>query len=319
MGGNAVASAKRMNLETYNQYCKEVLERFPFLTMSTIKSYATKSDFGDIDIVVKLESGKDLKKLILDEFKPTEKYNNGSVLSILYKDAQVDFIFCPAEEYEMTYHYLNFNDIGNLVGVTAHRQGLKFGHDGLWYIYRSEDNDRILDEILLTNDFYQAIEYVGFDVDRYKHGFNTLIDIFEFVKQSKFFDPHGFTLEHRSHAARIRDKKRKTYMEFMKYLNFTEPYQHSDKASWLSKHIMHFPQIKERMDIADKKEQRRLLYKEYVNGEKISELTGLSGKELGHFMSEVKNTFPIDDESLYWMPVEHVHELILEQYKKKGT
>ena len=66
-------------------------------------------------------------------------------------------------------------------------------------------------EVLLTCNFFTALDFLGFNVERYKQGFRTLDEIFEFVYQSKYFKESYFSLDNRPADMRARDKKRANY------------------------------------------------------------------------------------------------------------
>lgn len=42
------------------------------------------------------------------------------------------------EHFNTSLEYLNWNDLGNLIGRIAHKFGLKYGHKGLLYIIKND-------------------------------------------------------------------------------------------------------------------------------------------------------------------------------------
>jgi hypothetical protein len=206
---------------------------------------------------------------------------------------QVDLISINSAAFEYAAGYFAFNDLGNLIGRTAHSAGLAHKHDGLWYFVR--DADHKFREILLTQDYAAALRFLGYDDTRFKAGFDTLEDIFWYVAGSSFFNRDIFLLENRNATARVRDRKRRTYMEFLKFCEehpelpaFQYP---ANKADWLPRVAEHFPTFKAEYDQAwaDIAELRAV--KARFNGELVSQLTGLKGKELGGLMMRFKESF----------------------------
>lgn len=150
-------------------------------------------------------------------------------------------------------------------------------------------------EILLTRDFAKALTFLGYDPARFAEGFESLEDIFQFVVSTEFFNNSIYLLENRNYTARVRDRKRKTYCEFLKWCEVTPGLTAyafpEDKAAWLPRIVEHFPQFEAdyAQSLADLAEQQAVKAK--FNGEWVSRLTGLQGKELGFLMKRFKESF----------------------------
>jgi len=142
MGGNALNFQTR-RVESSAEFRTLVNEVLHILTRELswravpVRWYHTKESFGDMDILVDSDIiDPNWVDVVLEKFQPKDHFKNGSCLSFDYKDVQVDLILAPAKEFEFSYYYFAWNDLGNFVGRTAHRLGFKFGHDGLWYVLR---------------------------------------------------------------------------------------------------------------------------------------------------------------------------------------
>jgi len=102
-------------------------------------------------------------------------------------------------------------------------------------------------------------------------------------------------LENRNYRARVRDRKRKTYCEFLKWCEVTPGLPAyafpEDKSAWLPRIVEHFPQFEAdyAQSLADLAELRAVKAK--FNGEWVSQVTGLQGKELGFLMKRFKESF----------------------------
>lgn len=313
MGGKALKSieTRRLHRADFERVSKAVVaglvDALPGVQVDVIAAYRAKDEFGDLDVLVVSEGVQDsgggdlLKRLAVECFYATELFKNGNVLSFDYRAApgqtepgfQVDVITMPAASYDFALKYFAYNDLGNLIGRTAHKQGMSFGHDGLWLPIR--EGDYLFRSILVTRDFDAALRYLGYDPTHYAQGFDTLEDIFEYVAGSAYFNRSIFLLENRNHRSRVRDRKRKTYTEFLTWCEarpdlpaFEYP---EDKKTWIPHLAAAFPGFAAEYDKAlhDLATQRAV--KSRFNGEYVSSLTGLQGKELGMLMKHFKESF----------------------------
>jgi len=310
MGGNIFKDDSGIPLtiridrdQYYNALC-DIAQIFLVATDNAswfpVRSYTTKDSFGDIDIVSDIQHKDSLVKYLENErFKYSINSNVVSFMLYVPKPfekrgfVQVDAIFHEKEDIQCALGYYANNDLGNLIGRLAHRLGLKYGHDGLSYIHR--DGDQVLFKLNLSKDTAAIYEFLGL---KFKTTFDTIEDIFEFVSSSKYFHPNIYLLENRNHISRVRDRKRKTYNEFLQYCqnNFkdlvNEPAPVIDKSISVSNAIAFFKRTDELnalMDIVHKNK----VFKAKLNGDIIGDVTGLSGKELGQFMAYIKPLMPV--------------------------
>jgi len=313
MGGNALknTTTRRLDRPAFERVSALVVQgleaAFPGARVRVIPAYAAKADFGDLDLLVTQEDleahggAQALARLATQRFHATDQYKNGNVLSFDFRDSadtvepgfQVDMISMPRESFDFALNYFSFNDLGNLIGRTAHKQGASFGHDGLWYYFR--DGDYKFREVLLTRDFDRALRYLGYEPARFRQGFETLEDIFQYVAGSEFFNPAIFLLENRNYQSRVRDRKRKTYTEFLAWCEARPelpayPYL-QDKAEWLPRMFEWFPNFKRAYDQAEEDLTRQRAVKARFNGEIVSRWSGLADKQLGMLMKHVKAEF----------------------------
>lgn len=253
MGGNALAivgaKTKRLNKKDFELATSKVvsvLNNAISYANSTgivsivdapheIKAYRQKETFGDLDLLVDsdLFSVYSYEQLLVDmakefnfngelPFKP--KDSNDMTFSFGVPDInepdtffQIDIIGSKKEYYNFHSSYLNWNDLGNLVGVVASKtKFLKYGHDGLQYLFR--DGDNLFASVVLTRDWDEALKMFGYDPAIYKQGFDTLEDIYKFASSSIYFDPILYSFDQRNHVQRIRDRKRPTYNGFLKWI-----------------------------------------------------------------------------------------------------
>lgn len=171
----------RLSARSYAQLDAELHGKlkaaYPALKFATVQSYRSKSDFGDLDMLVG-DLAFDARQAALS-LGAVEVVSNGPVTSsgllvdpqVLERTGnlfQVDFIKVAAEEFDYAQKYLAFNDLGNLVGRIAHKMGLAHRHDGLYFFVR--DGDYLYREILLTRDYDKALTVMGFSSSRFALG-----------------------------------------------------------------------------------------------------------------------------------------------------
>lgn len=289
MGGNALKDVvtRRYEREEYLKAEKEVLARVrKVLTDSrsdAIPAYRTKPSFGDMDIVIEhLESKIEIEKHF-NNWGVKEVSKNGNVWSIHYNDLQVDLIFSKKEYYDSTLNYFSYNDIGNLIGGISRSFGIKLGHKGLNYELKEKEN--VIKDLNITNDYYEALEFLGYDSERFKKGFDDLNDMFEYVISSEFFNPTVYDLATRSNDARTRDAKRPNYIKFLEFLE-KKQFEISNpvnKDEILERLFKSFPKFKENYNDSIESIKTKAIIKEKFNGKIISSITNYSGVNLGLF------------------------------------
>lgn len=295
MGGNIFETAKRINKQEYEALCADILEKLYGISdkYNIIPSYRSKQDFGDIDVIISCNSVEDRSHLfaMIDTiFKPNAINQNSHVLSILYKNVQVDFIAIEPYFYDFCYNYFSFNDCNNFVGIIFKRLGIKLGQNGLSYVMRL--NDYLIEEVVISTSFKQAIEFIGLDYDRYLLGFDDMNEVFEFISTSKYFNTELYPLEHRNNKSRVRDRKRPNYHKLLEWCKtYTGPqYEFKEPGEYLDLLLKTFPVGKTRMLLAWMEYGVKCTLKTKFNGKMVSDLTGLQGEELGKFIKFFKDS-----------------------------
>lgn len=222
MGGNALKNVeiKRINKNSFEKLKSEVYSILNFYVnkIDTPRNYNNKTDFGDLDIIIVLKPEYKLNWLsyIKDIFKPKDIFVNNNCVSLSYKNHQIDIISVSDDKFITMVNFMNFNDLGNLLGRLAHSLGMKYGQDGLVYPVYVEDAH--VDNIVVCTDPEKMMKFIDVDYNQYKEGFNDLTDIFEFVAKSKYFDWRLFQFDQLNKINRDRNKKRKTYITFLDWL-----------------------------------------------------------------------------------------------------
>ncbi len=230
MGGHALSQVSvRLAAINYTRLAEDCIAqlkaRFPDNRIEMVEAYRDKPDFGDLDLLIE-STGFDPHQAAA-ALNAMEIVRNGPVTSIgipVRPDLpategnlfQVDLIKVPLDEFDASRAYFAWNDLGNLCGRLAHSMGLKLGHDGLSYTWRH--GDHVFASIDLLKHWRDILPVLGLSYERWEQGFDSLEDIFKFVVSSPYFNRDIFLLHNRNNTTRVRDAKRKTYMEFLLWL-----------------------------------------------------------------------------------------------------
>ena len=322
MGGKALScETTRLNKDRYLSLYEEItwkicreLGYFQF-EMSVIKSYKNKSDFGDLDILM---TKKLTESQIISILDPVEIFTNGPVTSIGYKviiDSeqigifQVDLIYCDPQYYSFTNKLMSYDPIGNLLGMLFNALGFKLTNKGLFYKLKDPITKQLIDYILVTSCFENALIILGYtDIDYFVYGnnnFHSLEDIYEFITNSKYFHPEIYLkTENLNHSSRTKFKKRPNIVSFLDYIKDIRPSFNIAKLSTISDKvvkalsnnleyltIINKEFFKDRCSKVLTEHQNNLEYRKRFNGKITSELTGLEGKELSFFMEQLINFY----------------------------
>ena len=302
MGGNALKfNTVRLHQNEFIHFEKFIVERLTphFNQVNPTLYFQDKKTFGDLDVIVTGQQGKQsTTELINSLFRPNEIFKNGNVYSFDVSNFQVDLIFFGKEVYETAKFYYSYNDLNNLVGKLYHHFNLKFGHKGLAFKMFADDL-HYQKEITLSRNPKQIYELIDLDYSKYEQGFNSLIEIFEFIISSKYFDPALFSLKNLKHKDRTRDRKRKTYSAFLSYIEeklnvelLKVDYKHKiDLDETYSFIDTNFPEVDiyshiEKLERVN--DERKLIAKKF-NGNIVRELTGREGKEIGDLIKALKS------------------------------
>lgn len=331
MGGNALkdAGVVRLPARLYAMLAERVVARltdgvlFPGLQARAIPAVRAKTDFGDLDVLVMHQEpgwGFDAARraALTAAFQPTRLVTNGPVLSFdvtvpgdeaapEYAGArfQVDLIQVPPDVFAFALGYFSYNDLGNLLGRVARLHGFKLGHAGLFRPLRAPGNEsHFVRDILVTRDWSRALQFLGYDPARWERGFDSMDEMFAFVRDSRAFHPSAFPLEHRSHRARVRDRKRPTYTAFLQHLANCGlvPAAETDadtlavmRQRALASALDQFEDFAKEWQQAQAELRDTLLFRQRFNGDVVRRMTGLDGAALGQHMRALRAQFPSEE------------------------
>lgn len=298
MGGRAFGfDAKRMDKWEYEDILSLSLSRIDssqhYKGMGKgVISVTDKESFGDIDVLVPREHFSFEKFWDKHKFRYKGFKRNGGVISLLdNQDRQIDIITTPIAIYDVHFQYLAYNDMGNFMGRLAKSLNLKYGQDGLSLIVRHKsDPTRKIGVINISTD----VSYIYSLLDIPNKVYRSMGDVYEAILNSKYYHKDSFLLEHQSHHARVRDKKRKSYNGLLQYIEDNDKSNTSRRKYSIEETLYMLPrfvteQYIEMIALANKREYEKTLF----NGNIVKNITGLSGKDLGCFMSHIKDKVDI--------------------------
>lgn len=295
---NAGIKVTRKSADEYLHIKKVITE---YMSGHGIKTYYTrdatwKADYGDLDVLYITNAAFDMRKFIIDHFKPVVIESNGGCMSftittgLIPADFQIDFVGVREHQIESEIFYRSYGDMGNIIGRITSYYGIKFGGQGLWvdYEFKSQSGKINNSEIMLTTSPSEICKFLALPyVD-----FTTEIEMFKWIVSSTWFCIEAF--ETLNAEYRRRTHKRPGYMRFMEFLDVTN-IKPADTESTSIVHnrrrqdeaIMYFNKQVERQEAIDLKtltEARQMKF----NGQHFMSL-GITGTDIGRKINDFKN------------------------------
>lgn len=269
--------------------------------------YGDKADFGDLDILLSSDAlaGADwteVRDRIATDLGITTTKSTGHVFSTVYENFQVDFFLRKARFFESTYQFLCFNDIGNLIGKICRRFNLKYGEQGLAYVFRRQD-EHYKKDLPISADLSAIFGFLGLDHQQWLKGFANRDEMFHWVVESPYFSVVPY--QQQSKTFEKRAKERATIQAFLAWLEANQidkVYEYeADRAAYLPQIAAHFPEanLLEAIQAEKEREAQVIAIRAKFNGRIVMELIpSLSGKALGQFIMQFKAQWPDPDQWL---------------------
>jgi hypothetical protein len=273
--------------------------------------YGDKPDFGDMDVLVASRPDwGELRAAIARDLGDTETKATGRVYSMSYRGLQTDLFAVPARYLDSTASFMSFNDVGNFIGRICRRFDLKYGEQGLSYVYRRASGAYTAD-LEITQDLARICGFLGLDHARWVSGFPTLPDVFDWVIESRYFSVAPY-LDERVGSMKDRAKVRPTVQRFLAYLQergVTQRVDLGDRRANLPIVLAAFPDVDlaGRIEAERVAEARSVAIAEKFSGQRVMRLVpGLTGEALGALIVRLKAS--VDDFSM-WVEVTPQHEI----------
>lgn len=304
MGGNAFDGNRRVLTQERNELVQEVKKILHNWQVDDIVSYREKKDHGDIDFIVEPE----LTEEILGIYFPNcPILSNSYLTSIQYKGVQLDFSRIPNEGRSQALSYFAYNDLGNLIGRVTKNYGFKFGFRGVYYVLRREGETTR--DIPVNITFTQALTLFGFNAREWRNGFDNLDQMFQWLAEGLFTDPKMFAYEALDSENRRRNKKRKVYQACLEWFEKTPPLGHAvvTEKYFFDQIGIYDPSFEKKIAREIELSTYRRKAKENFPSARVSEMLGVTQKDLGEAMKYIRETWSLseranaDPETIDWI------------------
>ena len=320
MGGKALKiNTSRMTTkqlcDTFEQI-KTIVKDNLGIDCTTNKSYRSKADHGDLDIIIPKIDTNELLNFIKNTLKSKDIYINTPVISFEYNNFQIDFILVEKEYLDTSRLYLSYDPFGNIMGKITFDLHLTYGMHGLYYQYRNYSGIDPFN-ISISTDTEKIHTFFGLDYQLFNNvGFNTLEEIFDYIHSSRFYDNRILRPENMRGRDRRRNKKRTTFHQFKEYSfkkQKTSQYYGIAKEESFKLIIDFFPEcnLKEKINEQDQKIIIRNNLKEKLNGFVVMDcIPNINPKNIDFLISKFKNLF--SNEAILNMSNEEIKNKIIE-------
>lgn len=254
--------------------------------------YRSKPDFGDVDVIISdaviQGTWQDLRMEFVQDLGIQEYRSTGAVFSTVYQNFQVDFFHREQRYFESTYNYLSFNDVGNILGKIFKRFNLKYGEQGLLYVFRRADGHYQKD-LEVSQDFKRIFEFLQLDYSPWEQGFDTLEELFRWATASPYFSIHPYQEQDATTAQRVKERSTmRRFVEWLEAQGITQRYTFlEDRDAYLPAINDFFPEAKLLEKIAQEQHREEVVteLREKYSGKIVMHLfPDLKGVELGAFM-----------------------------------
>lgn len=301
MGGNAIPNARRMWAEDYEILSNTILTlikaRFPNLQVTRLVSYEAKLDFGNLSLVVTKqdpETMKQVRKFLLFELNTGATLTVGEHIAIEYRGAQVDFDFVSEEQAPMFLAYHAYNGMGGIIGKVARSLGLVLRPNEL--VYRLKDGFRLVEDVVIADNWSDTLTKLGFDAARWNQGFRTPDDIFAYVISSPHFQ-FEFVMDELAESVQFRSTLAQDFLEFLRTAPMApDQTEHSKAPEAVLQRLftaipgfesLYLDAVKRGHDAQIRSQAVRAVY----NGSLVSQWSGRRGYDLGVLLKRIEEGF----------------------------
>lgn len=217
MGGKALKTG-RISRERYFQLKTEVetiLTNLGF-TWVIMPEPTDKLDFGDIDVLIKgYQPTPDFLKRIEPYFNTTQRVISGNCISLPFNGFQVDLIRFQEKHWGLATFYYGNTDACIVLGRLGRACKLKFGWDGLEFLYT--DSKGQLQEIPISFDTDRILGLFGYTKDRITQAV-TLETLRDAIVASPQFDAEYLVRPSTNRTHRVREKERSRFAQLHEML-----------------------------------------------------------------------------------------------------
>lgn len=253
--------------------------------------FEDKLDFGDMDVIVSkavLQRDPNFLARLFADLGIVDYKANGAVTTTVFRGLQTDFFLVPPCNVDTTYTFMCFGEVGNILGRLGRRFKLKFGIDGLNYVFRWGDHYK--QEFTVTRDFAAICDLFGLDHSTWVRGFATREEMFRWVTASPWFSARPY-IDPESPMVQ-RAGVRPGIAAFIEFVKVNVPADAgayiADPVAWVE---AKFPEARlpEKLAKQVEKTDRLAAVSEKFSGRLVMEFRpGLEGRELGEFIRQFR-------------------------------
>lgn len=210
--GEPALSIPRMSSEVYiklRDQCMIILSTLYYEVFCPAEA-PNKPDHGDVDILVSGPRRSDINGEVLKQALHAFRANTTNPVSKNFavplpsKDpteskreqvyAQVDVCRCPEGHLKWELLMKSYGDLWQIVGKFLRKAGLVANDRGLHVrVQEIEDaGQKNLSMIYLSHDPSAVLSFLGLDEERWKAGFTSVEEVYEWCCQGRFFWPTAF-------------------------------------------------------------------------------------------------------------------------------
>lgn len=175
--------------------------------------YREQSEFENLTVIIKGKINEDIIRKIFTHKKDNYK-KKGSTTVVLYKKFKLIFINIIPKNFSFATDYYRWYDFSMLIGKIFEEMCLTYTHYGLKYkrTVKIYGKNKTVGEIFLTKNFKTILNFLDLDFKQLKNGFDNKQQLFDYIHNSKFFNPDYFYVKTK------KGKKNKLYSELLFYL-----------------------------------------------------------------------------------------------------
>lgn len=237
MGGNAFQEAIRIpSREVYKALFQRVAYLLSGVTppskMAVAKSLTSKTDFGDLDILIAALQPPGFQQALqsVPDFL-THKVNGKTVSALVRLPSgggpyQVDFEFLgpiSGTQFWFALDWYSYGGLGNVIGYLVRSLGFRLRPTGVFFDLKHRhvfggSSEEVLGQFNLGMGWFDLLEWLGVDLSLTGAPFKTWDPIFEAVTRSPYFGKVLLTRATQNRINYDRDRKRPIYQALLDYV-----------------------------------------------------------------------------------------------------
>lgn len=218
---------------------------------------------------------------------------------------QVDIITAADRLVDFSWRFLSWGDFGTLAGQVARQMGLLLGSEGLRLPVRVPNAPR--SHVLLTDNFDDALLFLGFDPLPHRSGFESEAAMISYVASSRYFDPAIFQSERMSSDSRRRARRRPTRPRISKAItelsaNYVWPAKRepSEQAPFIEAALSRFAAHESYAELKAKLTQMTVRPATAFSGDVVSQISGVEPIHVMHLVNIIRHSFPNQEAFQIW-------------------